>query len=402
MKVCVIGAGIVGCSAAYQLARAGAEVHLVDAAPQPGQLTSFANGAQLSYSYVEPFASPSTLLGLPGMLLSAESPVRFSLKADRRQWAWLLQFLHACGRHTARRGTASLLVLAQLSRQTLQTWMNEESWAISFAQNGKLVLCPDASTLKKQQAQVELQAALGCSQQVLTPAQCLEREPALSRAATAELAGGIWTADECVADPYLLCQELVRSLRALGGHATFETSVRSFVREGERFVAAQTSRGDVVADKFVLAAGPSAAALAEGFGVTLPIYPIKGYSITVPFKGRVRPAVSVTDLGRKTVLAPLGERLRVAAMAEVGGYDMGIPAARVQAMVHSVESLYPGLCDLRDPQPWSGLRPATPTAVPIIGRVRDTNMFINAGHGALGLTLAAGSAVRLSALVAPV
>jgi D-amino-acid dehydrogenase len=401
VKVCVVGAGIVGCSAAYQLARAGAEVHLVDAAPQPGQLTSFANGAQLSYSYVEPFASPSTLLGLPGMLLSANSPVRFSLKADPRQWAWLLQFLRACSGHTARRGTASLLTLAQLSRRTLQAWMNDESWAISFVQNGKLVLCPDASTLNRQQAQVELQATLGCSQQVLTPAQCSAREPALGQAATAGLAGGIWTADECVADPYLLCQELVRSLHALGGQSTFDTAVQSFVREGERFVAARTNRGDFVADKFVLAAGPRAAALAEGFGVTLPIYPIKGYSITVPFKGRVRPRVSVTDLARKTVLAPLGEHLRVAAMAEVGGYDMGIPADRLQAMLHSVESLYPGLCDLRDPQPWSGLRPATPTAVPIIGRVRDTNMFINAGHGALGLTLAAGSAVCLSALVAP-
>ncbi len=399
MKICVIGAGIVGCASAYQLARDGHTVQLVDSAPEAGTLTSFANGAQLSYSYVEPFASPATLKGLPAMFLARHSPVRFSLRADPHQWAWLLRFVRACSAQTARSGTFSLLELARLSRLTLDTWMAHESWAVGFAQNGKLVLCPDAATLHKQAAQVKLQASFGCRQEVLTARECLAREPALGLRSDG-FAGGIWTPDECVADPYLLCRELVKSLRALGGATAFETAVTGFVREGERIVAAKTTRGDLVADRFVLAAGPRAAALAAELDVSLPIYPIKGYSITVPFRAGVRPRASVTDLGRKTVFAPLGEHLRVAAMAEITGYDMRIPPARVSAMRASVEALFPGLCDLSAPEAWTGLRPATPDSQPIVRRVRETNFFINAGHGALGLTLAAGTAARLSRLVA--
>jgi len=397
-SVCVVGAGIVGCATAYQLARAGCQVHLVDAAPEPGTMTSFANGAQLSYSYVEPFASPATLRSLPSMLLSPDSPVKFRLRADWRQWAWGLRFLQACRADRARDGTAHLLALAQLSRRTLEAWMREESWSFSFVQNGKLVLCPDLQTLQRQEAQVQVQAALGCKQEVLTPQQCLQHEPALG-AGKATMAGGIWTADECVADPYLLCRELVRSLRRLGGQASFNTRVTSFARQGHRFVAAKSATGDIRADAFVLAAGPRAAALASSFGLKLPVYPIKGYSITVPFLRKSRPTASVTDLGRKTVFAPLGDQLRVAAMAEITGYDMAVSPARVRAMVDSVEAVYPGLCDTRAPQVWSGLRPATPDSVPIIDRMPETNLFVNAGHGALGLTLAAGSAARISEAV---
>ncbi|NKI93380.1 D-amino acid dehydrogenase [Rhizobacter sp. SG703] len=398
MKVCVVGAGVIGCASAYQLAKAGFEVQLVDAAPEPGTGTSFANGAQLSYSYVEPFASPGTLQSLPKMLWSADSPVKFRLRADWRQWTWGLQFLRACRRGTALHGTAALLDLAQRSRRVLDGWMAEERWSFGFAQNGKLVLCPDDETLRRQRAQVELQAQFGCRQQVLSPAECRDREPALA-AAREDIAGGIWTEDECVADPYLLCRELVAGLRRLGGTVTFDTAVSGFVRDGRRYAAAQSDRGELKADAFVLAAGPHAAALASDVGLHLPVYPIKGYSITVPFKGGARPTASVTHLGRKTVFAPLGDRLRVAAMAEITGYRLDVPASRVRAMVDSVEAVYPGLCELDAPQTWAGLRPATPDSVPIIGRVRDSNVFVNAGQGALGLTLAAGSAERLAEAV---
>ena len=333
------------------------------------------------------------------MFLSRNSPVRFSLRADPHQWVWLLRFVRACTAETTRRGTFELLELARQSRMTLETWLARERWDVSFAENGKLVLCPDAATLRKQAAQVKLQSAFGCRQEILSAGDCLRREPALGVKAD-RFAGGVWTPDECVADPYLLCRELVRSLRARGATTAFETSVTGFVREGERVVAVKTTRGDLVADRFVLAAGPRVAALAAVLGVTLPVYPIKGYSLTVPFRSWARPRASVTDLGRKTVFAPLGDRLRVAAMAEITGYDMRIPPARVSAMRESIEALYPGLCDLDAPEVWTGLRPATPDSLPIVRRVRETNVFINAGHGALGLTLAAGTAVRLSALVA--
>jgi D-amino-acid dehydrogenase len=397
MKVCVIGAGLIGCATAYQLARQGFDVHLLDSEVAPGLATSYANGAQLSYSYVEPFASPATLWALPKMLLSRESAVRFHPRCDWRQWAWGLQFLRACTVRQSVRGTETLLQMAQASRATLADWMQAEDWNFGFEQNGKLVLCPTAEALRQQERQVRLQAALGCDQQILTVQECLEAEPALRRARALRFVGGVWTQSECVADPHLLCQEMVGSLQRLGGTVSLGVQASGFVRHRSRISAVMTHQGEIEADAFVLAAGPRAVTLAAALGIYLPIYPIKGYSVTVPFlPGVQRPCASVTDLARKTVFAPLHNSLRVAAMAEVGAQGLDIAPARVQAMVEAVDQTYPGLCDVGAPESWAGLRPATPTSVPIVGRWRSSNVYLNVGHGALGLTLAAGSAVALS------
>jgi D-amino-acid dehydrogenase len=397
MKVCVIGAGVIGCATAYQLARQGFDVHLLDSEAAPGLATSYANGAQLSYSYVEPFASPTTLWALPKMLLSQDSAVRFHPRWDWRQWAWGLQFLRACTARQSVRGTETLLQMAQASRATLTGWMQAENWSFGFEQNGKLVLCPTAQALRQQERQVRLQASLGCDQQILTVQECLEAEPALRRARALRFVGGVWTQSECVGDPHLLCQEMVVSLQRLGGTVSLGVQASGFVRHGSRVSAVMTHQGEIEADAFVLAAGPRAVTLAAALGIYLPIYPIKGYSVTVPFlPGVQRPCASVTDLARKTVFAPLHNSLRVAAMAEVGAQGLDIAPARVQAMVEAVDQTYPGLCDVSAPESWAGLRPATPKSVPIVGRWRSSNVYLNVGHGALGLTLAAGSAVALS------
>lgn len=396
MKVCVVGAGIVGCATAYELARQGFEVMLVDSDKGPGRGTSFANGAQLSYSYVEPLASPATLLGLPSMLLSPDSPLRFRLRPDLRQWWWCLQFLSACNARQSRQGTRELLLLAQLSRATLAQWMAQEAWRFSFQQNGKLVLCPDADTLRRQAAQVRFQSELGCQQAVLSPQACVDREPALS-GYLGRFAGGVWTADECVGDPHALSLQMTQSLLRMGGQLHFDTAVTGFSVRGGRIVAAQTPSGALTADVFVIANGAAAPRLAASVNVSLPIYPIKGYSLTLPIHSpQQAPVVSVTDLGRKTVFAPLGGRLRVAAMAEVVGHDLSIPPSRIQKMVRAVDTLFPGVCGFDETQPWAGLRPATPTAVPITRQMGPANLYVNAGHGALGFTLAAGSAVVLA------
>lgn len=396
MKVCVVGAGVIGCASAYQLARQGCEVHLLDASSDAGLGTSYANGAQLSYSYVEPFASPSTLRALPKMLLSRDSAVRLYPRWDWRQWLWGLQFLKACTARQSLAGTTYLLQLAQASRETLERWIAEEDWSFGFERNGKLVLCPTSQSLRQQQRQVALQAGLGCRQVVLTPEECMKVEPALQAASGLKFVGGVWTEDECIGDAYRLCQAMVAALRRRGGKINFGAPVRSFVQKDGQLSAVVTDDAEITADAFVLAAGPWSSRLAARLGILLPVYPIKGYSITVPFRDDVvRPRVSVTDLGRKTVFAPLGKHLRVAAMAEVGATNLDIAPQRVDAMLRAVEQTYPGLCHLDAPACWAGLRPSTPTSVPIVGRWQESNIFLNVGHGALGLTLAAGSAVRL-------
>lgn len=396
MKVCVIGAGIVGCATAYHLARSGFSVQLVDAGSKPGTGTSFANGAQLSYSYVEPFASPGTFRSIPSLLLSPDSPIRFRLRADPKQWAWIAQFLAACTTKRVEAGTRRLLALAGTSRSVLDRWLHEEKWEVGFKQNGKLVLCPTDAVLKKQEVQVKLQAKLGSTQQILSRDDCVAHEPALHHAA-GDFVGGVWTPDECVADPYLLCKEMARALVRLGGQLSMDTKVLSFKVEAGKAVAARTNYGNISADIFVIASGLDSAKLSRQLGVRLPVYPLKGYSITVPFvaPAELRPVASVTDLGRKTVFAPLGDKLRVAAMVEIGARDTRIPPARISAMVDSVRTIYPAICDVSQPTEWAGLRPATPDSLPIIGQLRTSNVFLNAGHGALGLTLAAGSAHEL-------
>jgi D-amino-acid dehydrogenase len=402
MHVIVIGAGIVGCATAYQLLREGHSVELVDTQPEAGRVSSFANGAQLSYSYVEPLAAPATLWALPQLLFEKNSALRFSPQLDWRQWAWGLRFMRACTHAQVQRGTRELLALAALSRATLEIWMQEEAWAFDFARNGKLVLCRDEASLQRQRAQVALQAQLGfgSEQQILTREQCVERAPALAGAigTAAQFAGGVWTASECVADPYLLCQSLARSIEQRGGLLRMAHRVLSFETHNGRLHAVHTERGKLAADACVIAAGVASVPMAALLGLHLPIYPIKGYSITLPV---IRPerlaACSITDLGLKTVFAPLGQRLRVAAAAELVGHGLSIPEQRVQQMIDAVERLFPGACDVRAVQTWAGLRPATPTSIPIIGATRLPNVFINAGQGALGLTLAAGSAARLVA-----
>jgi D-amino-acid dehydrogenase len=307
-----------------------------------------------------------------------------------------------------------LLELSFLSRDTLAAWLSDDAsageWPVAYRRNGKLVLCPDEETLARQKRQMEFQATLGCEQQALSVDQCLEKEPALIaavRRAPRAYAGGIWTPGDSVADAHALCEALVARVRARGGQARFGTRVTGFVTGGGGVTALRTNAGEIACDALVVATGSDSAHVAQQLGEYLPVYPIRGYSLTLPMRGAgahadgaaeaVVPSISVTDLGRKTVFAPLGNALRVAAVAEIAGHGRALAPDRFQQMRASVEALYPGSVDVQaEGQPWAGLRPATPTSLPIIRRSsRHANVYFNVGQGALGLTLAAGSAVRL-------
>lgn len=395
MKICVIGAGVIGCATAYHLRRAGHEVTLVDSAAAPGTGTSFANGAQLSYSYVEPLANPSTLKSIPKMLLDADSPLGLRLRLSVGQWKWILDFLRSCTPGRSRRGSLALLATASLSRDTLDRWIREDGLDIAMQRNGKLVLCPNQASFAYQAKQVRLQAKAGAEQVLLDRSACLAREPAL--AAYKDFVGGVWTDSECSADPRTYCDALVASATARGARSLWSTTVDRFVVENKRVVSLQTSAGDMTADAYVLANGVNAPRLARQLGESLLIEPIKGYSLTLEMHADKRaPSTSVTDLGQKTVLAPLNGRLRVAAIAELGRADLRIPERRLAQIKRTVEAIYPGLCDFHAPAAWAGLRPATPDSLPVVRQSRIGNVFLNVGHGALGFTLASGCAVQVT------
>ena len=265
------------------------------------------------------------------------------------------------------------------------------------------MLCPDTAAFDAARQQMELQRALGTRQEAVSPAECVAIEPALAHYAR-EIAGAIYTPSECAADCAQVCVGLAAVLRAQGVRFVLDTAVQGFVqspgRGGNRIQAVTTPQGEIAADAFVLALGPQSAGLARRLGVRLPVYPLKGYSITLDVAATPdrAPRVSVTDSRRKTVFARLGDRLRVAGMAELVGEDLRIPADRIQTLKTSTEAVFPGCGGVADVRPWAGLRPATPTGLPIVGRHRDgpANLLLNVGHGALGFTLAFGTAAEIA------
>ena len=398
MRVCVMGAGIVGLATAYELNLAGHEVVVIDRA-QPGSGASGGNGSQLSYSYVQPLADPSIWKQLPKLLLSPSSPLKIRPQLDVHQWRWGLQFLAACNAATSRSTTIELLQLAAESRQGFDAMLLKEKLSVDFSGTGKLVLFSTQASFAAAQKQMLMQRELGSVQEAVSAARCVEIEPALA-SYKANILGAIHTASECAAD----CQKTCNGLRVLlaerGVRFLLDTPIDEIKVAQSYVVAIKTIHGDIEADQYVMALGAASAPMARKLGVYLPIYPLKGYSITVevdPVKPTA-PAVSVTDSARKVVFARIGSRLRVAGMAELAGYSTHVVPEQIESLKASTEAIFPGCSAFAELNPWAGLRPATPTALPLIGKhpKGPTNMLFNVGHGALGFTLAFGSAAKIA------
>lgn len=394
-QVCVVGGGVIGLSTAYALVRAGCSVTVLEAGTAVGHGSSFANGGQLSYRYVSPLADAGVPLKALQWLLSADAPLRLRLRCDRQQWRWLWQFLCACRRSLNQRHAGELLRLALLSQQTLAHWQQDGLAGFDWRENGKLVLYRTASAL----AQASRQLLPG-QQLALSPAACLQREPALQHVLP-QLAGGIFTPGDAVADCYQFCLRLQEALQQSGRcRLHYGQQVTHFARRGQHVLAACTASEQHAADAFVLATACASRELLAPLGYQPMIYPLKGYSLTLPLTaGHVAPELSVTDIERKTVYARLGDRLRIAAMVDIDGYERKLSPARLACLQRIARETFPQAGDFSRAAAWVGLRPATPDGLPLLGACAAANLWLNLGHGALGFTLAAGSARLLSQMV---
>jgi D-amino-acid dehydrogenase len=399
---------VVGCATAFALARRGVPVAVFDVLPGPGQATSFANGAQLSYAFVEPLATPAALRKVPLWLIDPASPLRLRLRADPTQWRWLAAFTLACRQPQVEATTRQLLALSAASRATLAEWMAEDpTLAPAFAHrtNGKLVLHATAKGLAAAARQVAFQQGLGGEQAIWQPRQCVAHDAALAPLVQ-HMAGGVWTPGEAVGDAHAFCVALVARLRALGAALHFGTPVQQLRKHasGWRLHGQGGTKLGHFAQVVVCTANGTAALL-RPLGVRVPMEPIKGYSITVPVVNpAAAPTVSVTDTRHKVVFAPLANaqgrpQLRVAGMAEIVGHNTRIDEGRIRQLLAATEAAFPGACNtcaVADSQPWAGLRPATPTGLPLIGPTAHPGLWLNTGHGSLGFTLACGSAQHLA------
>jgi D-amino-acid dehydrogenase len=399
MKVCVIGAGVIGVTSAYFLARQGHDVVLVDSRARPATVSSFANGGQLSYSYVAPLAGPGVLPSVPGWLLRSDSPLRFTPRFDPHQWLWCLQFALACRASVSNTSTAQLQTLSFLSRDVLHHLLEEEKLDFGYQRNGKLIAYRSPELLDKARKLVLYQAQLGADQSVLDASETLEMEPALAGLGN-KLAGAVYTPSEEVGDCQQFTEGLFNILQGMSNvDCQMSNPVRRLRREGRQVVAVETAKGDIAVDAVVLAAGVESRRLIKPLGRDLPLYPLKGYSLSIPLEegDTTAPNISVTDYERRIVYARIGKVLRIAAMVDIGRPNADLEPARIALLKQQVAEAFPHL-DMSKAVAWAGQRPATPTGKPLIGesRVAD-NLWLNVGQGALGFTLACGSAALLTA-----
>ena len=405
MHVMVLGAGLAGITTAWYLSRAGFQVSVVDRQPAAALETSFANGGQISISHPEPWANPATPLLMLRWLGRADAPLKFRPTADPAQWLWGLRFLFECLPARTRRNTAAIATLAQFSGVRLRELRATTGLQYDQRERGILHLFFSAAEFARAPARAAELAHFGIAARVCSAAECGAIEPALAGAAAARLAGGLFAPGDESGDAHRFTQGLAARLQQDGVVFHWNTTVRRIRAEGGRLGAIEVRHADAEpaqlrADAAVVCLGSYSPLLLAPLGERLPIYPVKGYSITAPVADAARaPGLSVTDESRRIVCSRLGDRLRVAGTAELTGYDTRVRAERIEPLLDWVKRQFPGAIDPAHAEPWAGLRPATPGNIPLIGRSRLPGLWLNTGHGTLGWTLACGSAAALAGLL---
>ena len=408
MRVIVLGAGLLGTTSAYFLSQLGHEVTVVDRQATPGAETSFANGGQISVSHAEPWANPSAPLKVLQWLGKEDAPLLCRIRAVIRQWLWGLQFLRECTPARTRHNIEQIVRLGTYSRDTLQQLRADTG--IDYAQRSQGILHFYTSQKEFDGAQgpAEQMRALGCERHVISADAAVALEPALAHIRP-QLTGATYTAEDESGDANRFTRELARLCEAAGVQFRMGHTVTALREAGGRIDHVEVTDAEgrfqrLRADAYVLAMGAFSPLLAAPLGLRLPIYPAKGYSVTMPVKdAAMAHQVSLTDDEFKLVFSrltgPDGDRLRIAGTAELNGYNRDLNTVRCEAIVRRVEQLFPGAGDTTQAQFWTGLRPATPSNVPLIGATKMPNLFLNTGHGTLGWTHACGSGKSIARIV---
>ena len=404
MKVIVLGAGLLGVASAYFLRQQGHDVTVIDRQATPAAETSFANGGQISVSHAEPWANPDAPLKVLKWLGKEDAPLLFRIRADMRQWLWGLQFLRECTPARTRHNIEQIVRLGTYSRDTLRRLRRD----LGLTYDERTIGILHFYTSQKEFDGAERPAAqmrdLGCDRRVISADEAVRIEPAL-RHVRPQLAGATFTAEDESGDANAFARALAANCAAAGveflmSHGITALRGTSSLLEHVEVTNAEGRFQQLRGDAFVLAMGSFSPLLAAPLGIRLPIYPAKGYSVTMPVKDEsMAHQVSLTDDEHKLVFSRLGDRLRIAGTAELNGYNRDLNQIRCEAIVRRVEELFPGAGDTTQAQFWAGLRPATPSNVPLIGRTRLPNLFLNTGHGTLGWTHACGSGKSIARIV---
>ena len=415
MQVTILGAGIIGVSTAWHLLERGHEVTLVDRQPDAALETSFANAAQISVSYCEPWANREAPLKALKWMFDKEAPLLFRPQMDWQQWRWGLQFLAQCNDAAFERNVAQLVALGSYSHAALKDVVAQTGIEYHRLERGIAHYYTDQASFDGAAGAADVMQRFGVQRRVVSRDELLKIEPAL-HAFAHRIKGGTYTQSDESGDARAFTQQLAALCGQGGAQLLFNHDIERIETTGDavqqvRVRDRHTGIAKALkADAFVVACGSYTTPLLARIGVRVPIYPGKGYSATLPLLRPERaPVVSMIDDSLKIAMSRLGNELRVAGTIELGGFDVSLdtPLARkrCEMLVRRIEQVFPGVADTRlpaeggNPRFWTGLRPATPTNIPLIGRLPVKGLWINAGHGTLGWTHGAGSGKAMAELI---
>jgi len=401
VKIVVLGGGLMGVTAAWYLAGDGHEVTVVERHAAPASETSFANAGLVAPGHALTWASPRAPKILLKSLFRDDQALRLKLRADPRMWAWCLRFLRNCNPERARINTVRKLRLCVYSQQALRALVEETGIAYDGIRKGLLYVYRDGAALERGIANMKILRDHGQRMETLDAAGVARAEPAFA-ASRSRIAGGLYCPDDESGDAHKFTLALAERARAERGVAfSFATTATGFDVSGDRVERVVTDKGALAADGVVLALGSYSPIVGRKLGLKLPVYPVKGYSATVPIDGRNgAPEIGGVDEENLVAWCRMGERLRLTATAEFSGYETTHRPGDFAAMLGAARDLFPQGGDYDRPSYWACLRPMTPEGTPIFGRGRQRNVWINTGQGHMGWTMACGSGRITADLVA--
>lgn len=390
MKTVVLGAGLAGITTAWYLAAQGRQVTVIDRQGLPASETSYANAGMIAPGHAYTWASPRA----PGILWRSLRDDAQALllrpRLDPRMWAWLWQFLRNCTADKARSNTARKLVLCRYSQAELSRLTGQLELQYDLLSTGALYLYRDETLFRKGVANMQVLVDGGMPLRGISREEALRLEPALAHC---EFSGAILSPTDESGDARMFTRHLAKQCAAAGVEFMMDTPIRRIEAQGDRIVGVHTDKGVVTGDDYVLALGCDSPLVSRSLGYRLPIYPVKGYSVTFPIRdGDEAPSMSGVDEQALVAWARYGNRLRLTATAEFTGYDRSHAPANFAPMLKVARQLFPNGADFSQPDYWAGLRPMTPEGTPILGKSRHRNLFLNTGHGHMGWTMACGTA----------
>jgi len=399
MKVVILGNGVIGVTTAYYLAKQGHEVTVVDRQAEAGLETSFANAGQVSPGYSAPWAAPGIPLKAIKWMFSKHSPLVVRPNLDPNMWKWVFQMLRNCTADRYSINKERMLRLADYSREAFNELRAEIGIQYDQRTQGTLQVFRTQKQLDAVQKDIAILKECNIPHQLLDVAGCIEAEPGLAPMRN-KIVGGLRLPLDETGDCFLFTQALAKEAEKLGVKFQYNTTIHHLYTRDDRIIGVNTDKGMLKADSYVVAMGSYSPLFLRKININIPVYPVKGYSLTLPITDeRYAPVSTIMDETHKVALTRLGDRIRVAGTAELTGYDLSLRKKQLATIAHVVTDLFPQGGDIQQAEPWTGLRPMTPDGTPIVGETAYRNLYLNTGHGTLGWTMSCGSGRLLADVI---